>query len=407
MNTFKKYYGKIKRFFPRQWRRILFMWQFIHSEKHPYVKLTEYAEACPDKVEIQKRTVQTMSYKVPVYWGEMDTSLLDGGCYTTIVTRIRDGICFVYSDIVLLSNGQVFYELKEQESIRAYTNFVDEALLYDTDTWCKIRPHHEVKHLPAAIKIGGMFGFNYYHFMYQILPKFSDINGIDASVPILLDIAAKDVSSMDRLVKIVNKQHREIIYMSYGVWYEVDNLYYVSSSNFVVPNYKRHTILPENSACFSKKSIDWLRSELLPHRADISTPKRIFIARRKASSKRSYNEAECFAAIKDFGFKEVYPEQLSIEEQMTLFNNAELIVGATGAALSNIVFANASCKVIVLSNYKFRLPIFSSIADLVGVKMLYLHDKKLGISKDGVKLHRNFNIDVKQLNEIVTQLLLP
>ena len=82
-----------------------------------------------------------------------------------------------------------------------------------------------------------------------------------------------------------------------------------------------------------------------------------------------------------------------------------MIVGATGAALSNIVFTNVGCKVIVLSNYMFRLPIFSSIADLVGAKMVYLNDKKLGISKSSVKLHRNFNIDSKQLNEIVNQLL--
>lgn len=405
MNIFKQYYGKIKRFFPRQWRRILFMWQFIHSEKHPYVKLAKYAEAFPDKVEMLRETNQTMSYKVPVYWGEMDSPIQDGGWNTTIVTRIRDCVCFVYSDIVLLSNGQVFYELKEKESIRAYTNFLDEALLYDTDTWCKIRPSHEVKHFPAAIKIGGMFGFNYYHFIYQILPKFSDLDGIDASIPILLDIAAKDVSSMERLVKLVNKQHREIIYMDYDVGYEVEDLYYISSPNFVVPNYKKHTVLPENTVCFSKRSIDWLRSELLPHKASIPTPKRIFIVRRKASLRRSYNEEECFAAIKEFGFKEVYPEQLSVEEQMTLFNNAEMIVGATGAALSNIVFTNVGCKVIVLSNYMFRLPIFSSIADLVGAKMVYLNDKKLGISKSSVKLHRNFNIDSKQLNEIVNQLL--
>ncbi len=74
MNVFEKFYAKLQRFFPRQWRRIVFVWQYIHSEKHPYVKLAEYAEAFPDKVEILKRTVQTMSYKVPVYWGEMDTS---------------------------------------------------------------------------------------------------------------------------------------------------------------------------------------------------------------------------------------------------------------------------------------------------------------------------------------------
>ncbi len=156
---------------------------------------------------------------------------------------------------------------------------------------------------------------------------------------------------------------------------------------------------------YNGDTIDWLRSILLPRKAPISTPARLFISRRKASGLRKFNEEECVAILKKYGFETVYPEDYSITEQVALFNNAEFIIGGSGAAFTNLIYANEHTNVIILERYKSNICIFSSIAAHLNLNLLYLYDRTLGDIPSGYDIHSDFEVNVGDLEELITQML--
>lgn len=76
--------------------------------------------------------------------------------------------------------------------------------------------------------------------------------------------------------------------------------------------------------------------------------KKIFISRRDAPARRILNEDEIFELFKAQGFERYDMGKMSIEEQITLFAQAEMVVGEHGAGLTNILFCKEGTKVIEL-----------------------------------------------------------
>lgn len=71
--------------------------------------------------------------------------------------------------------------------------------------------------------------------------------------------------------------------------------------------------------------------------------------RRSASSsrkslRRSYNQEEIAAVAQAHGFTVVHTEDLSFGEQVAYFNRAEVLVGPTGAAWTNLLFCSAGAR---------------------------------------------------------------
>ena len=164
---------------------------------------------------------------------------------------------------------------------------------------------------------------------------------------------------------------------------------------------KNSTINAED-VLFNLPALEYLRSNLLRVASKSSFPKRIFISRSKAGKRRKYNENEVFDVLKKHGFVTVHPEKYSIVDQIAMFNNAEFIAGGSGAAFSNLLFCQKSCKVIIFTNYKAPLSIFSTISSYVGIDMVYLSDDSKTID-DMKDVHDSFTINKDRLNEIVSE----
>lgn len=73
--------------------------------------------------------------------------------------------------------------------------------------------------------------------------------------------------------------------------------------------------------------------------------KKIYISRRLASRRRMFNEPELESRLQDLGFAIVRLEELSVAQQISLFHNAELVVGPHGAGLSHIAAARPGLKI--------------------------------------------------------------
>lgn len=77
-----------------------------------------------------------------------------------------------------------------------------------------------------------------------------------------------------------------------------------------------------------------------------SLNKRVFISRKDAAIRNLLNEDEIFAIFEKNGFTRYNLANLSVLEQIELFHNADIIVAAHGAALSNLLFCKPNTHVI-------------------------------------------------------------
>lgn len=73
----------------------------------------------------------------------------------------------------------------------------------------------------------------------------------------------------------------------------------------------------------------------------------LYVSRRHASSRRNMlNREEVDATFKGWGFEVIYPEELSLVEQIRLFSGAAVVAAESGAALANIGFCQPGCRVL-------------------------------------------------------------
>ena len=390
--------GKGQRFLQRMKRRIVHAWQTMHAKRHYYTSLLAYASEFPDKAEILSRRVEELVYTI----GENTNELQRGEKFEVVKARISHASCFVYSDIIMLEDGRCIYGMKDIDFMRPIADFTDEILLKDTDQWCKQKTCNRVEHISKAIKIGGMFGFNYYHFMFQLLPKMFEIDDIDPSVPLILDKKTEVVPSMKQLLEWCNTAHREVIYMDYDVRYEVDELYIVNSPNVCIPNLKATHVLYEPKAMFSLTSLKQLRESLLKHMDTKSVfPDKIYVCRKQATKLRGYNEDELLAVAQRYGYEAVYPETLNVSQQMALFHQAKHIIAPEGAALSNLVYAGEGSNLIIMYCMRGLSSEFVPIALTNGITVHELWDTPK--SKRDTSYQRNYRIEPENLEKVLSE----
>jgi capsular polysaccharide biosynthesis protein len=97
-------------------------------------------------------------------------------------------------------------------------------------------------------------------------------------------------------------------------------------------------------------------------------PRRIYLSRQDAGTRRVVNEAELRVVLSHLGFETVVLTGRSLSEQAGLFSGAEVIIGAKGAALANLIFCQAPASVMVLSPADFPDPFFWDIAGQLNLR---------------------------------------
>ena len=89
----------------------------------------------------------------------------------------------------------------------------------------------------------------------------------------------------------------------------------------------------------------------LPVRA--ATPKRLYLSRSKDEKRPMLNEEALVYRLERLGFVSLQLQDLPVTEQIAIFLNADVIVGATGAAFANCLFCAQGARVFEIqpSNY--------------------------------------------------------
>jgi capsular polysaccharide biosynthesis protein len=95
-------------------------------------------------------------------------------------------------------------------------------------------------------------------------------------------------------------------------------------------------------------AVAWLRERILSSVEPDGPPLRLYLSRAGAKRRRVLNEKALRPVWESFGFQTVVGHRLSFGEQVEMFSRAEAVVGAHGAALTNLLYSPPATRVLEL-----------------------------------------------------------
>jgi capsular polysaccharide biosynthesis protein len=155
-----------------------------------------------------------------------------------------------------------------------------------------------------------------------------------------------------------------------------------------------HTIVPEWLCQFNRDAF----LPLIEEDAVVADekPLRLYISRSDSAIRNVLNEKELLEALEPFGFRNIISSKYSILEKIKMFARAEVVIGATGAGLINMLFCKPGTKLIEIFSEGFILEPFYDIAPKIGLEYDYVICKgnnKIKNADDGQRQHITVEID--------------
>lgn len=233
--------------------------------------------------------------------------------------------------------------------------------------------------LEQGIFLAGNGAYNYYHWLIEIAAKCQFLTNLPArytNYPLLVSQEVRDIPTFKKILNVLAEE-REVIYLKPSQSYVVNNLVWIDTPNLLPFNMVGDNQLRVEDCYIRKASIDYLRSKLLQEQCEHDgtvQAERVFLAR--TPGKRDYNQDEVEVLLKEYGFSVVYMEKLDYEAQIEVIRAAKYIIGPTGAAWTNLQYANSgtTCLCWMAEEYG-GFSAFSNIAHIVGADMHYLRGK--------------------------------
>ena len=231
---------------------------------------------------------------------------------------------------------------------------------------------------------GASGGNNFFHWIFDILPKIK----LCSEHYLLKEIDFYYVPSLQNFQKqtlsILNIKEDKILN---------SNLYrHIQASELIVvdhPWYHKGIIIDQNKFLPSW-IVHWLRDVYLKYAKKFDNNEKIYIDRTESRYNHCQiqNDNEIFNFLKEKGFSKCRVGELSFFEQIYLFNNAKIIIGAHGAAFTNLAFCKPDTKIIEIrsliyknyqnNNYKRISQINNLNYRLIETKKLNESQKKFG-----------------------------
>lgn len=179
----------------------------------------------------------------------------------------------------------------------------------------------------AAVVMATTGGDSYFHWLFDVLPR--------------LDFLRRAKFKLERLTWILNRPLNIFQIETLACMdalpertVSLEEFRQIQAEELIVPS------LPDPIGDVSPQTVDFLRRSFARHcRFSGRTPERIFVLREIQASRKFANHHEVLLALARLNFVPIIPEQIPWIDQIRIFHNAEVVVGAHGGALANLAFA--------------------------------------------------------------------
>ena len=213
------------------------------------------------------------------------------------------------------------------------------------------RKKRELKGVTLSLLTGGAGNDNYFHWMFDVLPRLALSEEVIKSSKIdFFLIPSSDQKFQSETLKLLDIPKNKIL---------SSKIYrHISSNELIITD---HPYCVSNDATNDIQKIpiwisQWLKNKFLRNeKKNFNYPKKIYIDRGDSKSNTKYlrsivNEPEIKNFLKAEGFELIKLGHLSFSEQVGIFSKAEIIVGLHGAGFADLCFCKENTKILELKN---------------------------------------------------------
>lgn len=219
---------------------------------------------------------------------------------------------------------------------------------------------------------------NFGHWLVEIVPRIIDFqSSLGGDIRFLVPATPVQMADLrKRSMQLMGVDEKRIVPVSAAPKI-IERLHFITANSI-----HSHT----HDAESLKKMVKAIGSRKCPTRPG----RRIFAGRDDALRRRLLNENDILRIAERNGFETVYPERLTLDEQIDVFSHSSMIAGVSGAALTNIVWACPKTPVLsMLPNVGHEF-FFWDIANIFDLSFSFIFGEAKNPELAG---HSDFEVD--------------
>jgi hypothetical protein len=192
------------------------------------------------------------------------------------------------------------------------------------------------------------------HFMIQCLPKLKILRdlGIDAKIIVPFDLRRKQ----REMLKIVGYAEDRLVFVPRNAIVKTGKLVVTRPWPLVFTEYTIgiYDEIMHSLGCSS-----------------VAPTRRILISREERTAWRNFLTYPAIRQflVEDYGFEVIRPEKLTLQDEVAIFRNARMLVGAEGAGMYGACFMQREAACISIGDEDYIMPILGTLAQLRGFSL--------------------------------------
>jgi len=206
----------------------------------------------------------------------------------------------------------------------------------------------------AAAVFTDAWSHNYAHFVTEVLPRIAVFCSQKeySGVPLLIDANLHE--NCNQAIRSIAGEKRVILSLTEHETLLISNAYCVDHLGYIP--FEARGLKRRHDGSFSKEGISCLNASTAScDFPKLHTPKKVFL-RRNSGLRNIANAHEVEQCFTEHGFTIIEPEKLSFLEQVAVMRHADVVAGATGAAMANFIFCKPGTQIIVLLGQHKAMP---------------------------------------------------
>jgi hypothetical protein len=250
-----------------------------------------------------------------------------------------------------------------------------------------LRPLRFARRAGPVSSIQRIDAYNFWHWMADCLPQVLTLEQYMAGRPLTL-LASENLGKFQReTLSLMLPKTMTLEFVPTNTWIKADR--------FIMPSYvsgRCNGYLPANYYAEIRRRI--AHGLGLPESAKPEL--RLYLSRAGANRRRVANEDLVIKSLERYGFTAIRPETMSLREQVSQFQRAEVIVGPHGAAFGGMVFSTQA-KLLVLYPEKNPGEYFYTMARRIGLE----HHGLIHDFYDAEDSTVDFPVDVERMEALL------
>jgi capsular polysaccharide biosynthesis protein len=292
--------------------------------------------------------------------GEAHCAFEDYSCIIPpfYVRCFKDATCIVGREEIFIDN-RVVVECSAQKE----NPFIGTGQL-------RLRKPHRINAKVANLSLSGLED-NYFHWLVECLGRFYLLEKSRFKPDFYL--LSHHLPFQKQFIQMLGIDEHKILRLPAGTLVQADEVIVPSFiNNWEAIDFRGH------SSCQKQWLPHWIgdlyrdQISLESENPDRARPTKIYVSRALAGYRSIENEDQLLGMLQQKGYHIYHLEKLSVREQIALFSNASIVLGAHGAGFANVLFCRRNTIVCELFPQYYHDASFKVLAQALDLQYNYM-----------------------------------